>query len=807
MRTDDRGPRLAGDPSPEDEAIVPAPIDLRPKDRIPFRKAVAVALPFALVLAAILAWSRDLPRAYVGEIATRSFVNLHDYEIENRSATAEKREQARRVAPRHYLANAAYLSSLKAAVDGLPVASFEKTDLSAIGESLVRQFDLTPEALAELQVYGGPKTASATWRQWTDRFIGLLWAEEPIIASQEYQVFATTLNRLVLPPTPSEDPAAVAAAAVAGDGATPHAAVDAGSAGRGRPAPAPPTSTLEPNPVRVDLALELPPATGPVQSDFRRAIRRLAIQAGFPFELSDTVAAAVANDPQATVSFDEGRTLRAAERAAAAVRPVLELYPRGQVIATPGETLTAEKIEQIVRADRIDLDARSVPATLAAWLGSLGVAAATVGLLLGYAFAFVPRLARRTGRIAVLLGLLVVTAAATLWVATEYPLVTPLVLQASPLLLALVCVIAYDQRLALFAAAAQSMALVAGLGLDPSWMVAAFVACGILAVRLPEIRHRAGLVGATTLAAIGAAAAFLAVGILVTPLQGPGIAQVVRGAFLAVVACYGVSFLVLGILPTVERLFGITTGLTLAELRDPREPLLRLLQQRAPGTYTHSLQVANLAEAAAEAIGADGLLAYAGGLYHDIGKSRKPEYFVENQQGEPNRHERMSPAMSHLVIVGHVKDGLELAREHGLPKCLLHFIESHHGTTLVEYFFRRACDEAGRDGHAGEVDEIDFRYPGPKPRTREAGILMLADACESASRTIAEPTPDRIAALVHGIVRSRLEDGQLDESELSIAELRAVEASLARSISAMHHARIAYPSSAALMAAASRGGA
>jgi membrane-associated HD superfamily phosphohydrolase len=147
-----------------------------------------------------------------------------------------------------------------------------------------------------------------------------------------------------------------------------------------------------------------------------------------------------------------------------------------------------------------------------------------------------------------------------------------------------------------------------------------------------------------------------------------------------------------------------------------------------------------------------------------------------------------------------VKDGLELAREHHLPRCLLHFIESHHGTTLVEYFFRRARDEAAKGGHADDIDETDFRYPGPKPRTREAGILMLADACESAVRSIADPTPERIETLVHGLVKARLDDGQLDECPLTVAELRAVEHSLVRNLGSMHHSRVAYPSSTVMLA-------
>jgi putative nucleotidyltransferase with HDIG domain len=787
---------LTPDPSNEEPVVSP---DNGPdrKSRRNVRNAVLVALLFALGFAGVLTWGRSLPRHFPGQVATRPVVNLNDYEIENRAATSEKREQARKVAPRYYLANAAYLSSLKAALDGLPVATFEKTDLESIDLKLVHRFDLTDEALDELQPFGGPKTASATWREWTDRFIGLLWAEEPIIASQEYQVFATTLNRLVLPPVPAEDPAAVAAAVAAGDGVSPEAAVEAGGGTRDRPATPP---SFEPQPVRVDLALELPPATGPVQADFRRSIRRLAMEAGFPDALSDSIAGAVANDPQATVSFDETRTIKAAERAAAAVRPVLELHPRGEVIATPGEILSTEQIERIDFADRIDGEARSGWSRLTDALGAFGLAATGIGLLFAYALGFVPQLAERPQRLASLLGLMLATAAASFWISSRYPVVMPLALQAAPLLVALIAVLAYDRRLAIFAAGIQCLLLVTGLGLDAAWTIASFLACGVLAVRLNEIRQRAALVGATTLAAIAAAVGFLAAGAIETPLPGPGIDQVLRGAFLAVVACYGVSFLVLGILPTIERLFGITTALTLAELRDPREPLLRLLQQRAPGTYTHSLQVASLAEAAAESIGADGLLAYAGALYHDVGKTRKPEYFVENQQGEASRHESLSPSMSHLVIVGHVKDGLELAREHHLPRCLLHFIESHHGTTLVEYFFRRARDEAAKGGHADDIDETDFRYPGPKPRTREAGILMLADACESAVRSIADPTPERIETLVHGLVKARLDDGQLDECPLTVAELRAVEHSLVRNLGSMHHSRVAYPSSTVMLA-------
>jgi putative nucleotidyltransferase with HDIG domain len=263
------------------------------------------------------------------------------------------------------------------------------------------------------------------------------------------------------------------------------------------------------------------------------------------------------------------------------------------------------------------------------------------------------------------------------------------------------------------------------------------------------------------------------------------------------------------LLPVIEGAFDITTSLTLIELRDPKQPLLRELQQRAPGTYNHSLNVASIAETAADAVGADGLMTYVGALYHDIGKMNKPEYFVENQSGGPSKHDKLSPAMSLLVIVGHVKDGMEIAREYGLPKVLRHFIEAHHGTTLVEYFYNRArkqakqLDEAdgGKPARAGEADhederlpeEVDYRYPGPKPRTKEVAILMLADAVESATRSLPEPTPSRIESLVHSLADKRLMDGQFDECDLTFRELRTIVDSLSKSVTSIYHGRIMYP--------------
>jgi cyclic-di-AMP phosphodiesterase PgpH len=253
------------------------------------------------------------------------------------------------------------------------------------------------------------------------------------------------------------------------------------------------------------------------------------------------------------------------------------------------------------------------------------------------------------------------------------------------------------------------------------------------------------------------------------------------------------SLLMTGLLPVVERIFGVQTDLSLLELGDASHPLLRQLAQRAPGTYNHSINVAALAETAADSIGAHGLLTRVGAYFHDIGKMFKPNYFVENQSQGNNRHDSLQPAMSTLVIIAHVKDGADLARQHNLPKPIIDFIEQHHGTTLVEYFFRQATKKSEESPYGEEVSDLDFRYPGPKPQTVEAAILMLSDAVESASRSLVEPTPGRLQNLVDEIAMKRLLDGQFDECGITLCQLDQVKLSLVKSLTAIYHGRIKYP--------------
>lgn len=263
------------------------------------------------------------------------------------------------------------------------------------------------------------------------------------------------------------------------------------------------------------------------------------------------------------------------------------------------------------------------------------------------------------------------------------------------------------------------------------------------------------------------------------------------------------AVLVSGALPLLEQFFRITTDISWLEMADLNHPLLRRLSLEAPGTYHHSLALANLAEACAEKTGANASLCRVGAYFHDIGKLAKPEYFAENAPAEGNPHDALTPTMSALVILSHVKEGVDLAVRHRLNGRVVDLIRQHHGTTLVGYFYRRARQQE-EDARAGgnllkirpedipRVSEESFRYPGPRPLTLEAVILGLADAAESAARSLEKPTPQRIDDLVHDLLQERIEDGQYDESPVTMAQLHVIADTLVSSLGSMHHTRVAY---------------
>ena len=260
-------------------------------------------------------------------------------------------------------------------------------------------------------------------------------------------------------------------------------------------------------------------------------------------------------------------------------------------------------------------------------------------------------------------------------------------------------------------------------------------------------------------------------------------------SYLGLISGVLASIVAIGVLPYLESAFKITSSIRLLELSNHNHPLLRRLMLEAPGTYHHSILVGNLAEAAAEAVGADGLLARVGAHYHDIGKLKRPYFFVENQVGKDNPHDKIAPSLSTLIVTSHVKDGLELAGEYKLPDVVTQFIAQHHGTDLVRFFYHRAT-EASEDN---TVEEKDFRYPGPKPHGKEVAIVSLADAVEAAVRSLSKPTPGKIEGLVRKIIKDRLNSGQLDESDLTFQDMDRIANAFVKVIMGMFHTRVEYP--------------
>jgi putative nucleotidyltransferase with HDIG domain len=250
------------------------------------------------------------------------------------------------------------------------------------------------------------------------------------------------------------------------------------------------------------------------------------------------------------------------------------------------------------------------------------------------------------------------------------------------------------------------------------------------------------------------------------------------------------AVIVVGFTPLLEIPFGYTTNIKLLELSRMDHPLLKELAMQAPGTYHHSIVISTLVEAAAEAIGGNPLLARVSAYYHDIGKMKMPMYFIENMSGE-NRHDRLAPSMSVLILTKHVKEGVELARRYRLGTEIIDVIEQHHGTSLINYFYNKAKAQEDSDVH--EVQEKDFRYPGPKPQTKEAGLVMLADAIEAASKTLPDPTPVKIQGMTQKIVNKIFTDGQLDECEITLKDLHLITSSFNRVLSGIYHQRIDYP--------------
>ena len=496
-----------------------------------------------------------------------------------------------------------------------------------------------------------------------------------------------------------------------------------------------------------------------------------------------------------SLEFDPVATNQRITQANLLTPPVKDTYKRGTLLVPPGSKITEEYLD-VLHAQYIELERQVRLPERIIRLVTVFLLLIVLGGLIGYYLVRNERrLATNVGRLTVYLVVVTVSIALSRLLSFDHWRAEVVPMLCTVMILA----IAYNQVLAALTGFSMTLVVTLAIGGDVGHFVVLMSAIAASVVPLNNVSNRMKLVKV----GFGAALTFLFVSLGTGIIESQQFSQLwadpdhrfllngLRGAGW----CFLSGFLVSGSLPFIENLFGVVTDISLLELSDVSHPLLQELIQKAPGTYSHSNGVATIAETAADAIGANGLLCRVGAYYHDIGKLMKPHYFIENMTaGQTSRHESLNPAMSALVIIGHVKDGVELAHQHNLPDQLIDFIEQHHGTTLVEYFFHAATRLAeSQPDHRFDVQESAFRYPGPKPQTREAAVLMVADAVEGASRTLAEPTPKRIETLVHEIAMKRLLDGQFDESSLTLSELAIIEDSLTKSLIGIHHGRIKYP--------------
>jgi putative nucleotidyltransferase with HDIG domain len=481
----------------------------------------------------------------------------------------------------------------------------------------------------------------------------------------------------------------------------------------------------------------------------------------------------------------------ACEEARQAVPPVVERYPTGTLLVQRGQPISEAQfilLEEethafLDKSDPWDQFARGVALFLVLSLLSMVVVL--------YVIRFQHSLAYSLWKVVGVCALVLVTLILGLLLSRSpyHAVLIPLTVTA------LILTIAYNPQFALLMSLSLTLGMVVTLGGRLGDLLVAMGGQAAAIMVLDHIRTRTRLVEVGVIAGL----AYLAMTVATELYTGQTWDLILfdsgRGLLWGVLS----GFLVSGLLPLVERCFAIVTDVSLLELGDGSHPLLQELVRRAPGTYTHSMTVATLAEPAAEAIGAHPLLTRVGSYFHDIGKMLKPQYFIENQTGE-NRHDALEPALSTLIIIGHVKDGVALAEQYKLPRPIIEFIQQHHGTTLVEYFYREALRQQESQGNApaladGQPHPLEptFRYPGPKPQSRENGIVMLADAVESSSRALSVPTPGSLRKLVHDILMKRLLDGQFEESGLTLTELHVVEEALCKGLIALYHSRIKYP--------------
>ncbi len=738
------------------------------------RRDTAWAIAFVTALTILgglisISASARLPY-YVNQVVTRPIVARVTFEAEDEAQTLKNREKARDSEPAVYKTNAEFFKRVRERLDEIILYAADPTVVSPdqLPPDAVKNYPITQETLKALRrqiVDGAP---SREWLTNVDLFLDEL-ASSALLSSERYAVETDRragARKIHIMRRPGVE---------------------------------------EPRYENVLLNVGNP-------TDLDRFAEKVAILADrfFIAPVRPVVIAAAMRDPQPTYEYDRETTRkRRDERYLSHDNIERRTIQKGETIIDAGTKLTQQMID-LVRVERDEyrklLTNRQQAGVHDSWIralqpnwvwaqrvGTIGTfLVLSVGLWI-YLVAYNERISRNPMRGLAITALMILCQLLAVTLTELGPQYAYFGATLPTLMAAMILAIAYDRRLALAIGAIHAVMIVTSLDMSTGFGICLLAGVGVAVCQLDEVRSRSKLleVGAWTAMAMGVAAVI--VGLAERPLHlNDEWKRVFFDAAMAAVSGIAAGLLVQGILPFIERAFNVTTAMTLKELNDASHPLLLQLAQEAPGTYQHSLRIADMAEGAADTIAANGLLCRVGAMYHDIGKMNKPMYFIENQGGGPNRHNKLSPAMSLLIIVGHVKDGIEMAREYGLPQPIRHFIESHHGTTLVEYFYHAARKQREAEAEPAP-NEFEFRYPGPKPQTKEAAIILLCDSVEAAVRAMPDPTPIRIEQRVREIATKRLMDGQFDDSNITLAELHKIEQSVVKTLCAIYHGRIQYP--------------
>ncbi|MGL5820650.1 MAG: HD family phosphohydrolase [Sarcina sp.] len=473
--------------------------------------------------------------------------------------------------------------------------------------------------------------------------------------------------------------------------------------------------------------------------------------------------------------YDEAKTQEEIEAALKDVAPIV--IKKGQIIVSDGEPVTANQLQLLGQLGLLNSSKTNMYIYFALG-GLIGIV-----LLMQYLYLFRYYKKKIFDDFSKLLLISIINVMAILLarITTIFsPFLIPLA--CAPILLTLLT----NYKISLIISGLNIVLIAGATNFNPIVTIIAVISTLLGSVILRKMQQRNDILIAALVISIIAGASTLAIGALTTNnfmdiLVNSG--YVVLGGILS-------GVLAVGILPFFEATFDIVTTVKLLELSNPNSPLLKKLLMEAPGTYHHSVLVANLSELAAEAIGANSLLVRIGAYYHDIGKTKRPYFFKENQIGIENPHDKISDKLSAKIIISHVKDGLEMAKEHNLPKDLEMFIVTHHGDTLVKYFYYNTRNNSE---NPDEVKEEDFRYPGIRPETKEQGIVMLSDSIEAAVRSIKEHTPENIEKMVNNIIKDKLDSGQLNNCDLTLKDIEIMRKCFLKALNGIYHQRIEYP--------------